>query len=180
LYTYKDLLAEANAIKDAWDYNLCLIDPYNSLAKEPQDIKSLGGHEYDYMVLTELRLFAKKRGISLFLNCHGNSEALRRTHPKSHEYENLPVPLGMASIEGGGKFGNRFNDCYCIHRYTGHPTEWMFTHLHVLKVKETETGGRCTPFEQPVKIRMKINNVGFEFAGQDILHNKKNIKQVMF
>ncbi|OUX36589.1 MAG: hypothetical protein CBE33_05190 [Candidatus Pelagibacter sp. TMED273] len=180
LYTYKDLLAEANAIKDAWDYNLCLIDPYNSLAKEPQDIKSLGGHEYDYKVLTELRLFAKKRDISLFLNCHGNSEALRRTHPKGHEYENLPVPLGMASIEGGGKFGNRFNDCYCIHRYTGHPTEWMFTHLHVLKVKETETGGRCTPFEQPVKIRMKINNVGFEFATQDILHNKKNIKKVMF
>ena len=55
-------------------------------------LSRLGGHEYDYMVLTELRLFAKKRGISLFLNCHGNSEALRRTHPKSHEYENLPVP----------------------------------------------------------------------------------------
>ena len=49
-----------------------------------------------------------------------------------------------------------------------------------LKVKETETGGRCTPYEQPVKIRMKINNVGVEFATQDILHNKKNIKQVMF
>ena len=49
----------------------------------------------------------------------------------------------------------------------------MYSHLHILKVKENETGGRCTPFEQPISLRMSINNVGFEFMGKDILHEKQ-------
>lgn len=173
LYTYKQLLKEAKAIKDAWDYQGLLIDPYNSLAKEHQLLRIVGGHEYDYQVASELRLFAKKEEITLFLNAHGVTESLRRTHPKGHEYENLPMPLGLAGVEGGGKWGNRADDVICIHRYTSSPIDWMYSHLHVLKVKENETGGRCTPYEEPIKLRMSRNNVGFEFMGIDILHSKK-------
>jgi len=173
LYTYKQLLKEAKAIKDAWDYHGLLIDPYNSLAKEHQLLRTVGGHEYDYQVASELRLFAKKEEITLFLNAHGVTESLRRTHPKGHEYENLPLPLGLAGVEGGGKWGNRADDVICIHRYTSSPIDWMYSHLHVLKVKENETGGRCTPYEEPIKLRMSRNNVGFEFMGIDILHSKK-------
>ena len=50
LYTYKDLLKEANAVKDAWDYNGLLIDPYNSLAKDHQLLRAVGSKEYDYQV----------------------------------------------------------------------------------------------------------------------------------
>jgi hypothetical protein len=173
LYTYKQLLKEAKAIKDAWDYHGLLIDPYNSLSKEHQLLRTVGGHEYDYQVASELRLFAKKEEITLFLNAHGVTESLRRTHPKGHEYENLPLPLGLAGVEGGGKWGNRADDVICVHRYTSSPIDWMYSHLHVLKVKENETGGRCTPYEEPIKLRMSRNNVGFEFMGIDILHSKK-------
>lgn len=173
LYTYKDLLKEATAVKDAWDYDGLLIDPYNSLAKDHQLLRAVGSHEYDYQVSSEFRLFAKKKNVTVFLNAHGVTESLRRTHPKGHEYENLPMPLGLAGVEGGGKWGNRADDVLCIHRYTSHPNEWMYSHLHVLKVKENETGGRCTPFEQPISLRMSINNVGFEFMGKDILHEKQ-------
>ena len=173
LYTYKDLLKEATAVKDAWDYDGLLIDPYNSLAKDHQLLRAVGSHEYDYQVSSEFRLFAKKKNVTVYLNAHGVTESLRRTHPKGHEYENLPMPLGLAGVEGGGKWGNRADDVLCIHRYTSHPNEWMYSHLHVLKVKENETGGRCTPFEQPISLRMSINNVGFEFMGKDILHEKQ-------
>ena len=173
LYTYKDLLKEATAVKDAWDYDGLLIDPYNSLAKDHQLLRAVGSHEYDYQVSSEFRLFAKKKNVTVFLNAHGVTESLRRTHPKGHEYENLPMPLGLAGVEGGGKWGNRADDVLCIHRYTSHPNEWMYSHLHILKVKENETGGRCTPFEQPISLRMSINNVGFEFMGKDILHEKQ-------
>ncbi len=179
LYTYKDLLKEANAVKDAWDYNGLLIDPYNSLAKDHQLLRAVGGHEYDYQVSSEFRLFAKKKNVTVFLNAHGVTESLRRTHQKGHEYENLPQPLGLAGVEGGGKWGNRADDVLCIHRYTSHPTEWMYSNLHVLKVKENETGGRCTPYEQPISLRMSLNNVGFEFMGQNILH-KKQIQSIKF
>lgn len=180
LYTYRTLLKEADAIKDAWDYDLLVIDPYNSLAKDQQEMRGLGAHEYDYAVLSKLRLWSKKRMVTTWINVHGVTEALRRCHPKGHEYENLPMPLGLASIEGGGKFGNRVNDVICCHRYNSHPSEWMYTHLHVLKCKETETGGRCTPHEQPIKLRMTKNNVGFEFLGKDILHSKRsNVDEIL-
>ncbi len=68
---------------------------------------------------------------------------------------------------------NRADDVICIHRYTGSPTDWMYSHIHVLKVKENETGGRCTPHEEAIQLRMARNNVGFEFLGKDIIHNIK-------
>ena len=178
LYTYKELLEEAKAIKDAWDYDAILIDPYNSLIKDKQLYKEVGGHEYDYQVSTEFRLFAKKNNITLFLNAHGVTEALRRMHPKGHEYEGLPIPLSMASVEGGGKWGNRCDDLICIHRYTSHPTDWIYSNLLVLKIKEMETGGRCTPFDEPIKLRMEKNNIGFTFMDKDLLDKQK--KDLLF
>lgn len=176
LYTYKELLEEAKDIKDAWDYDAILIDPYNSLVKDKQLYKEVGGHEYDYQVSTEFRLFAKKNNITLFLNAHGVTEALRRMHPKGHEYEGLPMPLNIASVEGGGKWGNRCDDLICIHRYTSHPTDWIYSNLLVLKIKEMETGGRCTPFDEPIKLKMEKNNIGFTFMDKDLLdRNKKDL-----
>jgi len=181
LVTYKQLLSEANAIKDAWDYDAIMIDPYNSLAKDKQLMRNLGGHEYDYQIASEFRLFAKHRNVTVFLNAHGVTEAMRRTYPKDHEYAHLPQPLSMSQVEGGGKWGNRADDVFCVHRMTNHPNEWMYSELHVLKIKETETGGRCTPFEQPIKLRMSRNNVGFEFLGKDILHSKKTeVDEILF
>jgi archaellum biogenesis ATPase FlaH len=178
LYTYKELLQEAKDIKDAWDYDAILIDPYNSLIKDKQLYKEVGGHEYDYQVSTEFRLFAKRNNITLFLNAHGVTEALRRMHPKGHEYEGLPMPLNIASVEGGGKWGNRCDDLICIHRYTSHPTDWIYSNLLVLKIKEMETGGRCTPFDEPIKLKMEKNNIGFTFMDKDLLD--KNKKELLF
>lgn len=181
LYTYKDLLKEAKAIKDVWNYDGILIDPYNSLSIDTQMMRGIGSHLYDYHVASELRLFAKNENITVFLNAHGVTEAMRRTYPKEHEYAGLPQPLGLSSVEGGGKWGNRADDVICCHRMTSHPTDWMFSELHVLKIKETETGGRCTPYQEPIRMRMVKNNVGFEFMGKDILHSKKSeIEEILF
>jgi KaiC/GvpD/RAD55 family RecA-like ATPase len=180
LTTYKVLLKKITAIKEAWDYQAVLIDPYNSLSRDYQLMKAVGSHEYDYQCSTEFRLFAKKNNVTVYLNAHGVTEAMRRTHPKGHDYENLTIPLRLGDVEGGGKWSNRADDVLCIHRYTNHPSEWMFSHLHVLKVKENETGGRCTPFEEPIKLRMALNNVGFEFLGKNILHTEKSqVKELL-
>lgn len=176
LYSYKELLKEATAIKETWDYNSILIDPYNSLIKDKQLYKEVGGHEYDYQVASEFRLFAKRNNITVFLNAHGVTEALRRTHVKGHEYEGLSMPLNMASVEGGGKWGNRCDDLICIHRYTSHPTDWIYSMILVLKIKEMETGGRCTPFDEPIKLKMEKNNVGFTFMDMDLMGKNKTIE----
>jgi hypothetical protein len=180
LYTYKQLMKEAELIKEAWNYDALLIDPYNSLSKDPKLQKLTGNsHDYDYQVASEFRLFAKKQEVTVFLNAHGVTNALRQVHPNGHEYEGLPKPLSMGDVEGGGKWGNRSDDIICIHRYTGHASDWMYSILSILKVKENETGGRPTPFDEPIKLRMKVNNVGFDFMGKDLLKTKK-IKKLEF
>ncbi len=172
IYTARTLLDEALEIKKDFNYDGLLIDPYNSLAKDRTLLRSVGGHEYDYQIASEMRLFCDKNEVSIWLNAHAVTEALRRTHPHGHEKAGLPVPPTMADVEGGGKWGNRANQVYTIHRYTQHPTDWMISEIHVRKVKETETGGRPTSIDAPVSIRMNRGAAGFSFAGTDILHPK--------
>jgi len=169
LYTYRRLIELSKAVKDAWDYHGLLIDPYNSLIKDPELSKSIGGHEYDYQATTEIRLFAKKNNVTVWLNTHANTNALRIKHPLGHEYVGHPIPPLAGDVEGGGKFVNRADDFLVIHRYIQHPTEWMINHIHIRKVKEIETGGRPTPMDEPIKLRSLIGNVGFEINGVKIL-----------
>ena len=173
LYNYKTLLTEAKLVKKEFNYEALLIDPYNSLVKDRNLLKGISTHEYDYQVATEFRLFCKHENISIWLNAHVVTEALRKTHTKDHEYNGLPIPPSLADVEGGGKWGNRADDVITIHRYIQHPTDWMISELHVRKIKEVETGGRPTPLDQPIKLRMTKNNIGFEFAGVNILHTTK-------
>jgi len=178
LYTYKSLLREAQQIKDAWSYDGLLIDPYNSLSKDAAILKMVGNsHDYDYQVLSELRIFSRQNDIQVCVNMHGVSSALRQVHHSGHEFEGLTRPLAMSDAEGGSKVSSRFDDIVTLHRYVSHPTDWMCSHIHVQKIKENETGGRPTPFEQPISLKMKINNVGFDFLGKDLMHNTQPIEK---
>ena len=180
LYNYKDLLTEAKLIKKEFNYDGFLIDPYNSLVKDRNLLKGINSHEYDYQVATEFTLFCKHQNVAIWLTAHAVTEALRKLHSKEQEDYGLPIPPSLADVEGGGKWGNRADDVFTIHRYIQHQTDWMVSELHVRKVKEVETGGRPTAIDQPIRLRMTINNIGFEFAGVNILHcNKLNVKELL-
>jgi len=165
LYTYKDIIESIRIGYDLEKFDGCLIDPYNALTRDPVLLKNVGAHEYDYQVASEFRLLCKEKDLTLYLNCHCVTEALRKVHPKDHEYANLPMPPNMADVEGGGKWGNRADDAYTFHRYTTHSHDWMISEIHVRKVKETETGGKPTSYDNPIKMRMVKNNCGFEIGG---------------
>jgi len=175
MYTYVELLELCTAIKNAWHYDGLLIDPYNSLSKDQKILKGLGGHEYDYQATTEMRIFCKKHRVSIWLNTHANTTALRMVHRIDHQYGGHPIPPMASDVEGGGKFVNRADDFIVIHRYTQHPTDFMITNIHVRKVKEIETGGRPTPMEMPIKMRSIINNVGFSIDGMNLIQKSDDI-----
>lgn len=175
MYTYVELLELCTAIKNAWHYDGLLIDPYNSLSKDQKILKGLGGHEYDYQATTEFRIFCKKHRVSIWLNTHANTTALRMVHRIDHQYGGHPIPPMASDVEGGGKFVNRADDFIVIHRYTQHPTDFMITNIHVRKVKEIETGGRPTPMEMPIKMRSIINNVGFSIDGINLIQKSDDI-----
>lgn len=180
LYTARTLLDEAKSIHKAWKFDGMLIDPYNSLIKDKTLLRSVGGHEYDYQIASEMRLFCKQEDVSVWLNAHAVTEALRRVHPREHEYAGHPTPPSMADVEGGGKWGNRADAVYTIHRYTMHETDWMISQIHVRKVKEVETGGRPTSIDSPVPLRMNNGSAGFSFAGSDVIHSNYNNFKKLF
>lgn len=157
LFTYSDMLQMGRELNETKQYRGFLIDPYNSLWRETQDT-----HEYDYKAMTEFRQFISQTKCSIYLNCHAITEALRRKYSKEHPFAGFPMPPDKADTEGGGKFSNKADDFLTIHRMMQHPDEWMWTEIHVKKIKEMETGGKHTHLESPVKIRMTRGSLGFE------------------
>ena len=176
LYSFKNILDLATAIKKGWDYHGLMIDPYNSMIKDKQVGKGLNGHEYDYYATSEMRVFCKSLQISIWLCTHASTEALRKKHGERHDYAGHPIPPMASDVEGGGKFVNRADDFLVIHRYIQHPTEWMYNLIHVRKVKDVDTGGRPTSMDTPIRFRSVINNVGFEINGKNLLDLPKRVQ----
>lgn len=162
LMNHRDVLDIVDNLPLEQDFNsdAFIIDPYNSLGKHEDLPKNQ--HLYDYTVMAELRIYCKKNNKACYILAHGVTEALRKTHSKDHDFAGYTIPLLSADIEGGGKFVNRCDDFVVIHRYTSHKTEWSKTEWHILKVKNTKTGGKPTFKENPVVLRALPNITGFE------------------
>jgi hypothetical protein len=157
LYNYRDVLNMALKLMTTKIYEGMLIDPYNSLKIELTDSSKLSTHEYHYEAASEIRSFGKKHNLLIFLNCHVVTNALRQKDNSGHQ-----LPPHKADTEGGGKFANKADEFLTIHRLTQHPTDWMYSQIHVRKVKEYETGGKQTTSDAPVKLKMIRGGHGFE------------------
>lgn len=172
LFNAFDLLETMEGVRDAFEYTGALIDPYNSLTTDQKKLGKTGMHEYHYEVASAIRVFAHKNNVTTIVNTHPVTEAMRKLHFGSHQYAGLPMPPNTSDIEGGGKWGNRADAVVVIHRYAQHETDWIYTHIHVRKVKEMETGGRPTPINDPICLRSMTGNVGFSIDGRNLLPNK--------
>lgn len=157
LYNYRDILNMATLLSKKKKYDSLLIDPYNSLKIELTAASKLSTHEYHYEAVSELRLFTKQNDMAIYVNCHAVTNALRQVGA-----DKMAQAPQKADTEGGGKFSNKADDFITIHRKVQSPDEWMFSELHIRKIKETETGGRTTPLNAPVRIKMVRGLVGFD------------------
>jgi hypothetical protein len=158
LFNYKDII---NMIKKArarsTDLKYCMIDPYNSLKIDLSGFSKLSTHEYHYEALSEIKSYGQQSKFGWFVTNHAVTSALRA---KDGERK-YPVAPRKEDTEGGGKFPNKADEFLTIHRVTAHPTEWMITEVHVRKVKDTDTGGRVTPLEEPIKFEMYKGGTAF-------------------
>jgi hypothetical protein len=61
-----------------------------------------------------------------------------------------------------------------------HPQDWVYTHLHIKKIKDVDTGGRPTPMEDPIRLESVKNNVGFEIEGKNpIIYPKREQTELL-
>lgn len=134
-----------------------MIDPYNALTLGMRDSAKNSTHEEHYEQLTELKLWGRANDYCIMLNTHAITEASRRVDSDGH----VQPPL-KGDTEGGVKSANKADQFGTIHRKTQHPDEWMMTQIHIRKVKETESGGKMTMFDNPVILRMLPGGVGYE------------------
>lgn len=159
LYNYKDIL---NMIKKAKvkypQINFALIDPYNSLKTDLSGYSKLNTHEFHYEALSELKAYGQKNTFGVFITHHAITSSARA---KDSE-KKYPIAPQKADTEGGGKVANKTDEFLTVHRLTQHPEMWKVTELHVRKVKDTDTGGRVTPFDEPVKFEMYKGGCGFK------------------
>ena len=169
LYDVFGLLNTMEEIYDEFQFDGVLIDPYNSLTINQKRLGKVSSHEYHYEATSYLRVFCKKFNATVILNTHPATEALRKVHYKGHPYEGHPIPPMASDVEGGGKFVNRADEFMVIHRYTQHETDWIYTDIHIRKVKELETGGRPTPLDSPVQLQSMKYNVGYIIGYKNLI-----------
>jgi hypothetical protein len=158
LYNYKDII---NMVKKARikypSVVFGMIDPYNSLKIDLSGFSKLNTHEYHYEALSEIKSYGQQTEFGWVVNHHAVTAAARA---KDGE-KKYPLAPNKADTEGGQKVANKADDFLTIHRITQHPTDWMVTELHVRKIKDTETGGRPTSIDSPVKFEMYKGGCGF-------------------
>jgi len=156
-FTYKDMLAIGKKLSKTKKYTRFVIEPYNVLTKE-----AVNEHQYDYRAMLDMKLFITQTRIGITLNVHAATEALRRVYPKGHIYEGYAATPTKADAEGGSKFPNKADDFMVVHRLANHPDKWMWTQIHVQKIKENETGGKQTGRDTPYLIKLQADGAGFE------------------
>ena len=148
LYNYKDIINMTKKARKKYpDLTYTMLDPYNSLKIDLSGFSKLNTHEYHYEALSEMKAYGQQTNYGWFINHHAVTAAARA---KDGE-KKYPLAPNKADTEGGQKVANKADDFLTIHRITQHPTDWMVTEVHVRKIKETETGGRPTPIDAPVK-----------------------------
>jgi hypothetical protein len=156
LFNYRDIINMTKKLLKRQQYQSVLVDPYNSLKIELNNTSKLNTHEYHYEAVSEIKMFGRKENIGFYINMHVVTVALRMKDAEG--YEAAPQ---KADTEGGGKFSAKADEFLTVHRRTQHPQDWMINDIYVRKVKEWETGGKPTPLNSPVRLRMNETGVGF-------------------
>lgn len=155
-FTYKELLEQISISDDiGFEPQICFIDPYNSLKLDTKG----NSHEYHLEAIEDMRIFTMRTKKSIFLNCHTVTEAQRQ---KPNMDGQTPMPI-MSDVEGGGKFPNKSDDVWVLHRqlWERNEEERYVTLMSVAKVRNTEGGGKPTPFPEPIRFKFKKDWTGF-------------------
>ena len=163
LYNYKDIITMVKKVtKRDPNFKYCLVDPYNSLKIDLSGFSKLNTHEFHYEALSEMKSFGQKNTFGWFINHHAITSAARAKDAD----KKFPIAPQKADTEGGQKTANKTDEFLTVHRITQHPTEWHITDIYVRKVKDTDTGGRVSPIDSPIRFEMVKGGTAFkEYLG---------------
>lgn len=152
------------------DADVCAIDPYTGLN---HNRKSVSQFDRNYNFCNSAREFCNKTKKTLFVSIHPQTEAARRVYPPDHLLNGHIQNPRKSDCEGGQCFPNRVDSLFVVHRYISHKELWPFTEVHVMKIKDRESGGNCTMLNEPLRFDYN-NGLGFTIGGVNPLKNTEN------
>jgi len=161
LYSHTDLL---KIFADS-DSDICFIDPINGLDHKLK----FGSTDMTYKFSNDVRQFCNNTDKSVFVSAHTVSEAARRQYPKEHELGGYQMPPIKSMIEGGQPFASRADDFWIVNRLINHEFLQYFTQVEIVKVKDTETGGKPTMKDAPLCFEFNYG-LGYRYSEVDILN----------
>lgn len=177
VYSYSELILFAEKlIHHEGKYDGFFVDPYNSLRIDMSAGKNISSHEYHYEAASEFLTFANRMNMAVWLNMHAVTEAQRMRGE-----DGLPVAPTASMTEGGGKFVNRADCFLTFHRKVASPDydTRKTMEFHVRKIRETETGGQPTVWDQPFLFKMNESNTGFStFTPQGPLYRSLTLRRI--
>lgn len=163
-YSYMDVIVFCEKVHRQTPIDGLFIDPYNSLRIEMSAGRGVGVHEYHYEAASEFLTFSKNLDIAVWVNAHSVTESQRRKGD-----DGLPIAPYAEDTEHGGKWVNR-SDCFItLHRKIQHQDHHQrrMVEMHVRKVRETDTGGKPTPFHEPINFQFNQTQSGFGMVGPE-------------
>jgi len=141
-----------------------MIDPYNSLKLDYQDKgRGLSGYEYHLKCATNMRIFSEK-SCAVYLVSHSVTGSRRG----NFDSDGILMRPSKNDIDGGAIWANRCDDFMVIHRKVKSEDEWMWTEVHMDKVKDVETGGGVT-YDEPVKFKLNYFSDFVDDGGKSAL-----------
>lgn len=160
--SYTDVLLFAEKLHRNKAIDGLFIDPYNSLRIDGMKGKHLSSHEYHYEAASDFLTFSNRLGVAVWVNAHSVTDSQRQ---KDHDgYPRAPF---AEDTEGGGKWVNRADCFITLHRKVQHtdPNVRFCTEMHVRKVRETDTGGKPTPYSEPLFFKFNNTHSAFSLEG---------------
>jgi len=154
LITAKELLMMADELLKTGEFKGLMIDPYNAL--KVGNSKNQSTYDYHYETISGFKMWSELNNCSIYLNTHTGTVGARKVH-QDGELKGYPTPPEKYDVENGVMFDNKADDFIVIHRYVQHPSLGRITEWHQKKVKETWSGGKPTPQEEPVKLTLCRN-----------------------
>jgi hypothetical protein len=169
-HTIEDFILKCELIYDeGFEYEVVIAEPWNSFDVPIEAAR----YALTIRQLNLLRVF-KEDYAAIWVCDHVSSEAAKRIDKdKGSPYKGYITPPYKADVEMGQVKAAKCDDFIVVHRLTDHPYRYNETELHVKKIKDVETGGKHTPKNQPVIIKLNSDFCGFTCNNVDPIKHKR-------
>lgn len=146
-YTIEDILKRTKILKEMYDIDGVLIDPFSYFKRPLTNVYS-----YNDDLLSVLNIFSKQV-CAVFMTVHPITDATRAPR----DAEGYLKPPTQYDAIGGNMFANRCDHFLVYHRIRNHKVAAMrrIMELRQYKIKDEKTGGSVTPIDVSIALTLK-------------------------